>query len=139
MTYSEQLTHSDGTKRLQSILNPMRRFMALLLLIALPIQFGLADYAHAIEYGRGDTEHDSAQHFHGPFDHSHDVNSHDGGSSGHADCGTCHCLHSIALVSPSVRSMRRCDAESFALSRASARPAQTNGARPERPKWIALV
>lgn len=119
-------------------LRPVRRWLSILLLVLLPLQFAWAQAADYDAHGSGSHE----MHF-GHHDHSHDhgepTDAPDGGAGGSIDADGHHChgqcsgmpapVSVVAAVISSLSPDVRIDAHSGALA----------PPRPERPQWRPLA
>lgn len=119
-------------------LHPVRRWLSILLLVLLPLQFAWAQAADYDAHGSGSHE----MHF-GHHDHSHDhgepTDAPDGGAGGSIDADGHHChgqcsgmpapVSVVAAVISSLSPDVRIDAHSGALA----------PPRPERPQWRPLA
>jgi hypothetical protein len=118
----------------------MQRFIALLLIWILPIQFGLAATVDVREHINGGHSHNAALHERAAHDEVADATHQALTNSSHVDCGACHFFHSLALTAPNVASVRPAETAVMVLRAcASERLPSARSARPERPKWIAFV
>lgn len=126
-------------------LAPMRRWLAILLLVFLPIQFSWAAVASYCGHETGAAaghigHHDHAGHGHAKqdADPGHPGKA-DGKSAGASsiDCGHCHgyCAGMVAIVAPlAAQSLASVPPSLGDTPRAEHLPAQ-----PERPQWAALA
>lgn len=113
----------------------MRRFVALLLLVLLPLQ---AVWAAAAPYCQHESEAQGHHIGHHQPEHAHDTPGDDGGgaTSAHTDCHTC---HGGTVLAQEVRMLQ--------VMAASAQPVPTlvhglpapPAERPDRPSWLALA
>jgi hypothetical protein len=117
----------------------MQRFIVLLLIWILPIQFGLAATTHVLEHINGGHSHNAAPHEQAANGDVADADHHASTNSSHSDCGACDFFHSLALTVPDVASVRSAETSASVLVGASQRLRSASTVRPERPKWIALV
>lgn len=113
----------------------MRRFVLLLLLCVLPLQFALAGAVDAFEHaGNG---HSEQSHAAVADQKVAAVDADDDASPRcHGECGTCHFFHSLALFGSGIEAFLIASAP-VSLSPSSAD--HRNGVaalRPERPKWL---
>ena len=123
-------------------LRPVRRWLSILLLVLLPLQFAWAQAADYDVHGSGSHEMHFGHHDHGhDHDHDHgespDASDGDAGASIDADGHHCHgqcsgmpapvCI--VAAVICSISPAVRIDAHSGALA----------PPRPERPQWRRLA
>ena len=122
----------------------MRRFVILLLLWVLPIQFGLAATVDALQHARGGHTEFASGHSHAVvFDDAaasvDGDNDADASAKSHGECGACHFFHSLAFLG----NQRHDDfpaAESAITCVDSADPANDfTGLRPDRPQWLLLA
>ena len=118
----------------------MRRFVLMLLLCVLPLQFALAGAVDAFEHaGNGHSEQSHAA----VADVKAavlDIDDNDDASPRcHAECSTCHFFHSLALFGSCVEALLIASAPA-ALSPSSAdHRNRVTALRPERPKWLQLA
>jgi hypothetical protein len=119
----------------------MRRFIILLLLCVLPLQFALAAGVDA-------RLHAGSAHHHEAASHSDEVTSEltvnpadtDGSSSRfHGECGDCHLCHSVAMFGMRADLKRPAAVASIDPSGRDAQHLNAASERPERPNWSALV
>ncbi len=120
----------------------MRRFFLLLLLWILPIQFALAATIEAREYSRGG---------HSEFTHAHAASANDISANretdsdtdvsarSHAECGVCHCHHSLAYLGQSQHNASPAAARDVPSADHSDSPSDFTGLRPDRPQWFLLA
>jgi hypothetical protein len=118
---------------------PMKRFLAIILLALLPLQFSWAAVA-------GYCQHESEVTVNHPGHHSHDHQAADkhepvknsGSSTGvDHDCATCHLGCSAALASDLTASMTATDRDHPFDYRFQ--PSRSLAERPERPQWPTLA
>ena len=119
----------------------MRRFVAILLLMLLPLQ---AIWAAAAPYCQheGERQGEAASHHighHQPEHHHADGEGDHGGSAGSAEHSDCHVCHGGVVLSHEVRTVQ------VLASATQPVPPEAHGLtappseRPERPKWPALA
>ena len=120
----------------------MRRFIILLLLCVLPLQFVLAASVDARLHAGSD------HHHHDDTSHSHDVvadsapdtvNADESSSRSHGECGACHSCHSVAMLGTRADLKRPTDVAAIDRSGRDAHHRNAATVRPERPNWSALV
>lgn len=120
----------------------MRRFVLLLLLCVLPLQFALAGTVDAFEHARNG--HSERSHAHvGVTDTQAatiDVGDNDDASPRcQGECGTCHFFHSLVLFGSRIE-VPLITSAAVALSPSSADHSnRVTALRPERPKWLQLA
>lgn len=119
----------------------MQRFVILILLWVLPIQFGLAATVDAFEHVQGERVDGGVEHW-----HCHDfvvdapdADSQNATSPGHSECGACHFTHSLALIATSAAVAKPADNAVLAALRSIESALCLSSVRPERPKWISPV
>lgn len=115
-------------------IRPMRRWLAIFLLVLLPVQLGWAAVGVYCAHESGA----AADHF-GHHDHRHSVddNGNDKGSlpkGAHADCASCHGIGASVLLSDA---SAHCPDHltSLSIDMPLAWPLAEHPAEPERPKW----
>jgi hypothetical protein len=117
----------------------MRRFVILLLLWVLPIQFGLAATVDAFEHAQGEHVHGDAQHSHDVVVDAPNADAQDEASPGHGECGACHFAHSLALTALNAVATKPADGAALAALRNTESALSLSSVRPERPKWMSPV
>lgn len=121
----------------------MRRWLALLLLVLLPLQFGwaaVADYcSHALGTEQGHLgHHDHAVHGHAPVaDDAGDAGSGNDAAATHVDCGHCH-GHWFGVLALATALVPQAPADA-PPALGPAPPADHAPAQPERPQWRRLA
>ena len=115
----------------------MRRFIILLLLCVLPLQFALAASVDARLHAGSDHHHEVASH-------SDDVaadtaNADESSSRSHGECGACHCSHSVAMLGTRADLKRPTGVASIDSNGRDAQHRNAATERPERPNWSTLV
>lgn len=118
----------------------MRRFIILLLLCVLPLQFSLAGAVDAFEHANG-----------GHAEHSHDAaadakltavdadSSDDLSPRCQGECGHCHFFHSIALFGSRTEALAIPSAQVTLSPPSADHINRVTAQRPERPKWLQLA
>lgn len=122
----------------------MRRFVILLLLWVLPIQFGLAATVDALQHARDGHMEFASGHSHAVVfdDAAKNVdgdNDADASAKSHGECGACHCFHSLAFLGE--QHHYDFPAAKSAMTRVNSAD-HTNdftGLRPDRPQWLFLA
>ena len=117
----------------------MRRFVLLLLLCVLPLQFALAATADALEHASSGHEHEAVAHVHGLTDDTADTGSRDASSPGHGECGACHFFHTPAMTASGAATPSPANAMTVEARYGAQAFGQTASVRPERPKWVTPV
>jgi hypothetical protein len=119
----------------------MRRFIILLLLCVLPLQFSLAASADALMHAGGGHHHEASPHSHvlSAGSTADSAVSDDVSRQSHSECGVCHCLLSLAM--PNTRADLANLTGVAVIARSGPIAAHRSAAteRPERPNWSALV
>ena len=120
----------------------MRRFVILLLLCVLPLQFALAASVDARLHAGSD------HHHHDDTSHSHDVvadsapdtvNADESSARSHGECGACHSCHSVAMFAMRADLTRPTGVASIDPNGRDSYHRNAATERPERPNWSALV
>jgi len=118
----------------------MRRFVLLLLLCVLPLQFALAGAVDAFEHaGNGHSEQSHAAVADQKVAAVDADDNDDASPRCHGECGTCHFFHSLALFGS------RIEARLMATTPVSLSPSSADhrnrvtALRPDRPKWLQLA
>jgi|JI10StandDraft_1071094.scaffolds.fasta_scaffold207529_2 hypothetical protein len=122
----------------------MRRFIVLLLLWILPIQFGLVGTIDALEYSR--VGHSEFSHSHPHAASTADTsanaaldNDADPSVRSHGECGACHFHHSLAFFGQSHRDASPVVASDKPSADHCHSPNDFTGHRPDRPQWLLLA
>lgn len=118
----------------------MRRFVLLLLLCVLPLQFALAGAVDAFEHaGNGHSEQSHAAVADQNVAAVDADDNDDASPRCHGECGTCHFFHSLALFGSRIEALPIMST-TVALSPSSAdHRNRVTALRPERPKWSQLA
>ena len=120
----------------------MRRFIILLLLCVLPLQFALAASVDARLHAGSD------HHHHDDTSHSHDVvadsapdtvNADESSARSHGECGACHSCHSVAMFAMRADLTRPTGVASIDPNGCDSYHRNAATERPERPNWSTLV
>jgi|GEM_PF-2641062 len=118
----------------------MRRFIILLLLCVLPLQFALAGAVDAFEHANeGHAEHSHAAVVDTEVAGLDTDNSDDLSPRSHADCGHCHFFHSIALFGSHTEALAIPSAQVVLSPSSADHTNRVTAQRPERPKWLQLA
>ena len=121
----------------------MRRFVLLLLLCVLPLQFALAAPVDARAHaGNGHAHESVASAHHGLAATAGDATATDADESSprlHGECGACHLCHCLAILGSRADVRRAIDLASIDPSRRDQRHRNAATERPERPNWPLLV
>ena len=114
----------------------MRRFILLVLLIVLPLQFALAGAVDAFEHaGDGHSERSHATGTAIQPD-TVDVDGNDDVSPRcHSECGTCHFFHSLAFLETLGQATAMTSAADVLSLSSADHQNRVTAQRPERPKW----
>lgn len=121
----------------------MRRWLAVLLLVFLPLQFSWAAVADYCMHGSGETadhvgHHDHAQHAHAATQSDAQAKTDGGSSTGaKADCSHCHGGGAVTLDLPA--GLLPHAAEHAPPTLGDAACAEHVPAQPERPQWARLA
>ena len=117
----------------------MRRFVFLLLLCVLPLQFALAASVDARLHAGGSHHHETTPHVHEmAVDSTPDFASADESSSrAHGECGACHFFHSVAMLGARADFKRPTGVASIVPNGGDAHHRNAATERPERPNWSA--
>ncbi len=147
--YSIQSRYVRDTERLYEpslgYTYQMRRFVILLLLWVLPIQFGLAATVDALQHAPDGHSEFAHGHSHAVViddvstnvDHDNDA---DASAKSHGECGACHhCVHSVPVLATSTDFKRFTNAAIVNPNEHDERYRNAATERPERPNWSALV
>ena len=114
----------------------MRRFILLVLLIVLPLQFALAGAVDAFEHA-GD-RHSEQSHTAGTDiqPDALDIDDDDNVSPRcHGECGTCHFFHSLAFLETLGQATAMTSAADVLSLSSADHQNRVTAQRPERPKW----
>ena len=119
----------------------MRRFVLLLLLCVLPLQFALAATVDARAHAGNGHAHASAAFAHdGLAATVGDATDADESSPrSHGECGACHLCHCLAILGSRADVRRAIDLASIDPSRRDQHHRNAATERPERPNWPLLV
>ena len=122
----------------------MRRFVILLLLFVLPLQFALAASVDALEHATGEHQHDSVSHSHAAhLAHASDTpnasDMDDSTTRSHSACAACHFFHSPAMLGTHTDFKRQAAAVVVSMFTRDDRHRSAATEPPERPNWSALV
>ncbi len=119
----------------------MRRFVLLLLLCVLPLQFSLAVPLDAIEHADGDHHHGTAAHSHEITAESTPdaVNVDESSLRMHSEGGSCHHHHSVAMFESSADFKRPVAVASIDPNRRDQHYRSATSEPPERPNWSFFV
>ena len=119
----------------------MRRFIILLLLCVLPLQFALAASVDARLHAGSDHHQDATPNSHEMTAEStvEAANTDETASRSHGECGACHLCHSVAMLGTRADFQRPTDVASIDPSGRDAPHCNAATERPERPNWSALV
>ena len=139
-----------GTLAEVGTLTAMRRFVILLLICVLPLQFALAASVDALEHASGEHPHDSASRTHAAYaphaahladagDTPDAADVDDSSTRSHAECAACHCFHLPAMLGTHADFRRAAVAALVNLFTRDDRHRSAAAERPERPNWSALV
>ena len=114
----------------------MRRFILLVLLIVLPLQFALAGAVDAFEHaGDGHSERSHATSTAIQPD-TVDVDGNDDVSPRcHSECGTCHFFQSLAWFGSVIQTLQIASAADVLSLPIPDHQNRVTAQRPERPKW----
>ena len=120
-------------------LKPMRRIVLLLLLIVLPLQFGLSAVVNARVHVN-DGHHHAASHL-SDANQAVATESDRSGNSivAHANCDACHFCHALAYLGELPPALRFASASDMPSTPLDAHASTTVRDRPHRPKWMFLV
>ena len=119
----------------------MRRFIILLLLCVLPLQFVLAANVDGRLHAGSDHHHDDTSHSHDVVaDSAPDtVNADESSSRSHGECGACHSCHTVAMLGMRADFKRLTGVASIDPDGRDAHHRNAATERPERPNWSTLV
>lgn len=119
----------------------MRRFVLLLLLCVLPLQFALAASVDARLHAGNSHPHDTTSHSREmAAESTPDIADSDESSPrSHGECGACHFFHSVAMLSTRADFKRPTGVVSIDPNGRDEHHRSAVTERPERPNWSALV
>lgn len=121
----------------------MRRFVLLLLLCVLPLQFALAATVDARAHAGNGHAHESAAFAHENLTataiDATDVGADESSPRSHGECGACHLCHCLAILGSSVDFKRSLCFASIDPSGRDQHHRNAATERPERPNWPLLV
>lgn len=119
----------------------MRRFVLLLLLCVMPLQFALAASVDARLHSGNSHHRDTTSHWHEmAAESAPDIADADESSSrSHGECCACHFFHSLAMLATRADFMRSTAVVSIDPNGRDEHHRSAVTERPERPNWSALV
>ncbi len=117
----------------------MRRFIILLLLCVLPLQFVLAANIDAHMHAGSDHQHDATSYSHEMTATPGIDNADESSPRSHGECSACHFYHSVAMLGTSADFKRPMEAASATPTSRDTQYRNAATERPERPNWSVLV
>lgn len=119
----------------------MRRFILLLLLCFLPLQFALAASVDTRLHAGDNHHHDAAPHsdIAAAESMADTAGADESSSRSHDECGACHFCHSVAMLGARTDFKRPTVVAGINPDGRDAHHRNAATERPERPNWSALV